>query len=80
MRLLFVVFLVALVAMTAAAADVTGKWSGSFTLGDAGGDGGTAFLVLKQSGSTISGRRAAPRRSSSRWRTRRSTAIRLRAL
>lgn len=55
MRLLLVVFLVALVAMTAAAADVTGKWSGSFTLGDAGGDGGTAFLVLKQSGTTISG-------------------------
>ena len=55
MRLLLVVFLVALVAMTAAAADVTGKWSGSFTLGEGGGEGGTAFMVLKQSGTTLSG-------------------------
>jgi len=45
-------------AMTAAAADVTGKWSGTFVImGPNGpmGDSNPAFLVLKQSGSTLTG-------------------------
>ena len=54
MRVFLLVLLIAAIAMTAAAADVTGKWSGSFSLGDAGGSG-TAFLVLKQTGATLSG-------------------------
>jgi len=37
----------------AAAADVSGKWSGSFT--PENGDGGSAYLILKQSGATITG-------------------------
>jgi len=44
--------------MTAAAADVTGKWSGTFVLvGPNGpqGDPNPAFMILKQSGSTLTG-------------------------
>ena len=45
-------------AMTAAAADVTGKWSGTFAIvGPDGtaGDANPAFLILKQTGSTLTG-------------------------
>jgi hypothetical protein len=37
----------------AAAADVSGKWSGSFT--PENGDAGSAYVILKQSGATITG-------------------------
>jgi hypothetical protein len=37
----------------AAAADVSGKWSGSFT--PETGDGGSAYLVLTQSGAKLTG-------------------------
>jgi hypothetical protein len=40
-------------AVAAMAADVSGKWSGSFT--QEGQSAGTAYLVLKQSGSTLTG-------------------------
>jgi hypothetical protein len=40
-------------ALTAAAADVSGKWSGTFT--PENGDNGSAYVILKQSGSTITG-------------------------
>lgn len=40
-------------AFTAAAADVTGKWSGAFASGS--GDSGSAYVILKQDGSRISG-------------------------
>jgi|SRR5580704_3469026 opacity protein-like surface antigen len=40
-------------ALTAAAADVGGKWSGTFT--PESGDGGSAYVILKQTGSTITG-------------------------
>ena len=46
-------FLTAAMALIAAAADVTGKWSGSFT--PEGGQGGTAYAVLKQAGTTLTG-------------------------
>jgi hypothetical protein len=39
--------------LVAAAADVSGKWSGSFT--PENGDGGSAYVILKQTGSTITG-------------------------
>jgi hypothetical protein len=45
-------------AMTAAAADVTGRWSGTFTVtgGDGtAGDSNPAFLILKQTGSALTG-------------------------
>jgi hypothetical protein len=41
------------VAFTAAAGDLNGKWSGSFT--PENGDGGTAYLILKLNGSTVTG-------------------------
>jgi hypothetical protein len=44
--------------MTAAAADVTGNWSGTFTVtgpDGSAGDSNPAFLILKQSGSTLTG-------------------------
>jgi hypothetical protein len=43
----------ALFAMTAMAADVTGKWSGTFS--PEGQDPSGAFVVLKQSGTTLTG-------------------------
>src|SRR5215469_8644431 len=46
------IFVLAL-AFTAAAADISGKWSGSFT--PESGDGGSAYVILKQSGSTLTG-------------------------
>lgn len=45
--------LVVAAALTAAAADVTGKWTGSFTP-ENGGDQ-SALLVLKQNGTAITG-------------------------
>ena len=58
MKLLSCIFLILAIAMTAAAADVTGKWSGSFTVtgpDGSAGDSNPAFLILKQSGSTFTG-------------------------
>jgi hypothetical protein len=57
-KLLSCIFLVPALALTAAAADVTGKWSGTYTVTGAdgsAGDANPAFLVLKQSGSTLTG-------------------------
>lgn len=53
MKKLALTLLVLALAWTALAADVSGKWSGSFT--PEGMDAGTAFLILKQSGATLSG-------------------------
>jgi hypothetical protein len=51
--ILFCSLLSLALALTAAAADVSGKWSGTFTPDT--GDGGSAYVILKQSGSTITG-------------------------
>jgi hypothetical protein len=51
--ILFCSLLSLALALTAAAADVSGKWSGTFT--PETGDGGSAYVILKQSGSTITG-------------------------
>jgi hypothetical protein len=53
MRVFVCFLMLAAVAMTAAAADVTGKWSGTFT--PAGGDESSAYVILKQSGTTVTG-------------------------
>ena len=53
MKKLALTLLVLALAWTALAADVSGKWSGSFT--PEGMDAGTAFLILKQSGTTLGG-------------------------
>jgi hypothetical protein len=53
-KLLWCIFLI----LAIAAADVTGKWSGTFTVTGPDGSGGgsnPAFLVLKQTGSTFTG-------------------------
>ena len=58
MKLLSCIFLIVALALTAAAADVTGKWSGTFTVtgpDGSAGDSNPAFLILKQSGSTLTG-------------------------
>jgi len=52
-RILLCLSLSMVLVLTAAAADVTGKWSGSFV--PEGGDNGTAYVILKQSGNTITG-------------------------
>jgi len=44
---------IAALAMTAMAADVSGKWSGTFT--PEGQDASAAFMVLKVSGTTLTG-------------------------
>jgi hypothetical protein len=57
-KLLSCIFLILALAITAAAADVTGKWSGTFTVAGPDGSAGNsqpAFLILKQSGSTLTG-------------------------
>jgi len=57
-KLLSCIFLILALAMTAAAADVTGKWSGTFTVtgpDGSAGDSQPAFMILKQSGSTLTG-------------------------
>jgi len=53
MRICLCALLAVLVALSAAAADVSGKWSGSYTFES--GDGGACFMVLKQNGADISG-------------------------
>jgi hypothetical protein len=53
MKTLVCAFLIALFAMTARAADVTGKWSGTFT--PEGQDPSSAFVILKQTGATLTG-------------------------
>jgi hypothetical protein len=58
MRTLLNAILLATLGLAAAtAADVTGKWSGSFTATSAEGETkeGTAVLILKQTGSEITG-------------------------
>jgi hypothetical protein len=59
MRTLSCIFLLLAMAMTAAAADVTGKWSGTVVPMGADGKPGessdSAYLVLKQSGTTLTG-------------------------
>ena len=40
-------------ALTAAAADVSGKWTGSFLPDN--GDAGSAYLILKQAGANLTG-------------------------
>jgi hypothetical protein len=51
--LLLCVFLCVAVAFTASAGDINGKWSGSFRAEN--GDSGTAYVILKQTGKTITG-------------------------
>jgi opacity protein-like surface antigen len=53
MKILVCTLIVAALAMTAMAADVSGKWSGTFT--PEGQDAGNAYMVLKQSGTTLTG-------------------------
>src|ERR1051325_1915328 len=53
MKTLVCTLLIALCAMTAIAADVSGKWSGTFSPAD--GDSNNAYAVLKQTGSTVTG-------------------------
>jgi hypothetical protein len=58
MRTLLNAFFLATLGLAAAtAADVTGKWSGSFTMTSAEGEtkDGTALLILKQTGAEITG-------------------------
>ncbi len=47
------VLLTILVAFAAAAADVSGKWSGTYNFDN--GNNGPAVMILKQSGATITG-------------------------
>ena len=53
MKKIALTILVLALAATAMAADVSGDWSGTFT--PEGMDAGTAYLKLKQDGSTLSG-------------------------
>jgi nitrous oxidase accessory protein NosD len=53
MRLFVCVALIVFLAFAAAAADVSGKWSGSFKPDE--GEDGHGFLILKQSGNVITG-------------------------
>ena len=53
--LLCCVVLAALAGAATADVDVTGKWSGSFNASDQNGETKTAVLILKQSGSDITG-------------------------
>jgi hypothetical protein len=58
LRVLSCILLLLALAMTAAAADVTGKWSG--TLAMIGADGkpeapNSAYMIVKQSGATLTG-------------------------
>jgi hypothetical protein len=56
MRLLLCAVLLAVLGSSAAAAaDVTGKWTGSFKIISGDGQDETALLVLKQTGTAISG-------------------------
>ena len=53
MKTFLCAFLFAVFAMTALAADVTGKWAGSFS--PDGGDPSPAFVILKQTGTSVTG-------------------------
>jgi hypothetical protein len=53
MKTLAFTLLLCLAAMTAFAADVTGKWSGTFS--PEGDNPSNAYLILKQSGATLTG-------------------------
>jgi opacity protein-like surface antigen len=57
MKILACACILLLAAMTLSAADITGKWSGSFTGTNAEGEShqSTAFVVFKQSGTEITG-------------------------
>jgi hypothetical protein len=56
MKALFFSLLLAAIAMTAAAADLTGKWSGTFTTqGPDGPRDSEAFMIVKQTGTQITG-------------------------
>ena len=58
LRLLFCLSLLLALVMTAAAADVTGKWSGTYAITGPDGAAGApnnAFMVLKQSGTAVTG-------------------------
>ena len=52
-RFALIMFTVVAFAAIAMAADVSGNWSGSFT--PQGQDAGTAYMKLKQTGTTLSG-------------------------
>ena len=52
-KILVCSFLMAAMALTALAADVSGKWSGSFV--PESGQSGTAYAILKQAGTALSG-------------------------
>jgi hypothetical protein len=53
MKILVCTLLIALCAISAMAADVSGKWSGTFTR--EGQDPSNVYMVLKQTGSTLTG-------------------------
>jgi len=53
MKTLVVALLVAVFAMTALAADVSGKWTGSFAA--EGQDPSNAYVILKQTGTSVTG-------------------------
>jgi hypothetical protein len=56
MRTIFCILLLGALALVAVAdTNVTGKWTGSFKVAGPDSETGTAFLMLKQSGSEISG-------------------------
>lgn len=57
MRTLLCVLLLAVVALAATDTDITGRWSGSFVITGPNGEtkDDTAYLVLKQTGSEITG-------------------------
>jgi hypothetical protein len=57
MKALVCILLAAALAIPALAADITGKWSGSFTPSDPSGqvEASSAYLVLKQSGTQVTG-------------------------
>ena len=57
-KLLSCIFLLQVLTLTAAAADVSGKWSGTYAVIGANGEVGEAnpaVLILKQSGATLTG-------------------------
>jgi hypothetical protein len=53
MKTLVCTFLFAVFAMTALAADVTGKWTGTFS--PEGQDSSSAIVLLKQTGTSVTG-------------------------
>jgi hypothetical protein len=53
MKLFVRTLIIAALAMSAMAADISGKWSGTFT--PEGQDANAAFMVLKANGSTLTG-------------------------